>query len=405
MGALEDARRAYKVAFDAAQRIDDPAARAYAFCGWGRLQATSGNFPDGKRIIEAGIAELSEDPRFAAPAASCLMDQATVIGFEGDADGQARAAERALARLAFAPTGYEASRANAQTILAMARERQGRTTESEREYGKAMEQLKHLGRAETTTGATLLNGWAVLRSNAGDMLGALELQKRSTDLMENSTRRGNEGRILLRLGRAAEAADAYRRSVALAETEKNLRAMATGQLGIARVCRAVEDLPCARAALDQAEPLLKKVMAPGHFFLADLAHEQAFLALAEGDHEKARTLLDESLAIHAKVPQKHMSHIETLLEASRFALTSGNIDEAERHARDALTLANELRGDRPTSSWVGLSELALGHVARARGNAVEARTRFQAAASNLEPTYGASHRATEEARAALAALR
>ena len=375
------------------------------YCGWGRVQAHSGDFPLAKRILEAGLNELSDDARFAAPAASCLMDQAVVVGLEGNADGQARAAERALERLAVAPEGYGASRANALVVLAQAREMQGRTSESERDYREALRHLERLGRAESATGATLLTGWARLRSTAGDMLGALELQKRSIEVVDGAVKRGNEGRILLRLGRAAEAREAYARSVEMAATEKNLRNVGTGKLGIARVCRALEDLPCARAALAEAEPLLGKTLTPGHFFLADLVHEQGLLALAEGDEERARRLLDESLAVHARVPEKHMSHIETLLEASRLALTSGRTDEADRHARQALALAEAFRGDRPTSSWVGLSQLALGSIARTRGNAADAGARFQAALTNLEPTYGASHRATEEARAGLAAVR
>jgi serine/threonine-protein kinase len=402
---IDRSRRVLKSAFDAAQRIEDPSARAYAYCGWGRIVAYGGDYPTGRKLVDAALARLTDDARYASPAASCLMDKAVLVGIEGDADAQALAIEQALARMDILPNGFDAARAVALSILAQARETQGRTSEAERAYAEAARQLERLGRADTQPGATLLNAWARVRSSTGDMLGALELQNRSIAVMEAAAFHGNRGRILNRLGRDREAIESYKRALALAQELNIARTAASAKLGLARVCRALGDLPCARTRMTEAAPALEKSWPAGHVFFADLAHEQALLALAEGDTETAATRFEEALARHAKVPAKQMSYIETLVAVSRLEVTSGRLDEAERHARDALKLANELRGDRPTSSWVGLSELALGNVARARGNTVEARTRFQAAASNLEPTYGASHRATEEARAALAALR
>jgi serine/threonine-protein kinase len=401
LGEIENAERLTKRAFDAAQRIDDPTARALAYCAWGRLVTFRGDYPQGKQIMQAGLGFLSGAERFAAVAAACLLNRGSAAINEGDAEGAVLSARQALDRMAVAPNGFAATRANALGILAVGLEMQGKTSESERVFAEVMRQLERLGRARSPTGAILLNDWSRQRAVAGDMLGALQLQNRSIEVLETSLKIGNLGRLLHRLGRPAEARQAYERTLALARKEKNPRVEPSAHLGIGRACRALGDLACAQAALAEAEPGLRKAFPAGHFYHADLAHERGLLALAEKDVDTARKRLDEALVLHAKSPEKHMSHIETLVEAAKLALAEGRVDDAERHARQALELARLLRGDRPLSSWVGLSELVLGAVGRARGDEVVARSHFESALANLGPTYGESHPATEEARAAL----
>jgi tetratricopeptide (TPR) repeat protein len=207
---------------------------------------------------------------------------------------------------------------------------------------------------------------------------------------------------LNRLARYGEARSVYERARDDARRHDNVRTVGTTSLGLTRACRSLGDLDRARAALRDAEPALRSTFPTGHLFLADLSHEQGMLAAAEGDHERARRLLSEALGIHEKASEKHVSHIETLLELSRLELRSGRIAEAERHARRALKLAEAFRGEIPRSAWVGMSQAVLGEVDRARGDDSEARRLFGEAVSQMGPTLGESHPALLEAKSRLA---
>ncbi len=294
-------------------------------------------------------------------------------------------------------------------VLALGYDARGETANADRAYAQAMEQFERIGRDDTNDGATLLNNWAITRA-ATDTLGAFELQGRAIAVLEAGESsatvpaafRANYGRLLNRLARHAEARSVYAGAREDARRHENVPTVGTTSLGLARACRSLGDLDCARAALRDAEPALRTSYPAGHYFLADLSHERGMLAAAEGDRENARRLLSEALDMHEKAAEKHASHIETLLELSRLELQSGRIDEADKHARRALELAEGFRGGFPHSAWVGLSQAALGEVERTRGEDAEARRLFGEAVTHMGPTLGESHPAVLEAKSHLA---
>jgi hypothetical protein len=105
------------------------------------------------------------------------------------------------------------------------------------------------------------------------------------------------------------------------------------------------------------------------------------------------------------VPQKHASHLETLLELARLEMQMELLGAAEKHARAALELSQGLKADTALSSWVGLSQLALGAVREMQGDPAAAREAFGEALAHLPSTLGEKHPATQEARARLAGPR
>jgi hypothetical protein len=83
-------------------------------------------------------------------------------------------------------------------------------------------------------------------------------------------------------------------------------------------------------------------------------------------------------------------------------LALGRPADAERHARAALGLAEDLRGGTPHSAWVGLSQLALAHALQAQGAAGSARQLLSEAVAHMTSTLGESHPALLDARKRLA---
>ncbi len=408
----DNAQRAMKRAYETSLTVADPAVRANAACGWARTIAESGDYAAARSLIDTALAQMSEEARFDHIVADCLADRGYIVAIEGDTDATIEAAHKALDRLGRVPGAFPAIRANALQVLAMGYDMRGDTANADRSYAQAMEQFERIGLADTSLAATLLNNWALTRATT-DTLGALELQGRAIALLEaGESPEGvpaailaNYGRLLNRLARYAEARPVYERARDDARRHDNLRTVGATSLGLARACRSLGDLDRARGALRDAEGPLRASFPPGHFFLADLTHEQGMLAAAEANAENARRLLSEALAIHEKASEKHVSHIETLLELARLELASGRAAEAEKNARRAAELAEGFRGGIPHSAWVGLSEAALAEIELANGNSAEARRLFGEAAAQMEPTLGKSHPVFLRAREHLAATR
>src|SRR6185503_6491651 len=87
-----------------------------------------------------------------------------------------------------------------------------------------------------------------------------------------------------------------------------------------------------------------------------------------------------------------------LLRRSAFELETGRPEAARADAAKALALA--LRSAEPGtfSSRVGRAQLALARALRVQGKLPAARNAFAAALTHLEPSLGAEHPETQEAR-------
>ena len=351
---IDNAKRTMMRAYETSRRLADPEVQANAACGWARTIAFSGDFAEARRLIDEALGLTTEEARFDDIAASCLVDKGFIASTEGDPDTTVATAQGALERLRRVPNAFPAIRMNAMHLLALGYDMRGETANADRAFAQAMEQLERIGREDTTDAATLLNNWALTRATT-DTLGALELQGRAIATLKAGESaeavpaafQANFGRLLNRLARSGEARSVYERARKDARRHDNVRTVGTTSLGLARACRSLGDLDCARAALREAEPALRSTFPAGHFFLADLSHEQGMLAAAEGDRENARRLLSEALGIHAKASEKHVSHIETLLELSRLELRSGRTAEADKHGRRALELSEGFRRRNP----------------------------------------------------------
>jgi tetratricopeptide (TPR) repeat protein len=356
-------------------------------------------------MIDAALALVSEEARFDSVAAGCLAQRGAVAAREGDSAAVLKAAEAALARLDRVPSAFSALRANVLQMLASAHQMRGEIGLADRTFAQAMEQLEGIGRDRTADAATLLNDWALNRAFT-NTLGALALQQRALENRQQPTSLGNYGRLLNRLTRYSEAIPVYERSRDTARRHQNIRVVGTASLGLARAYRSLGDLERAQRSLDEAEPALRAYFSAGHHHsLADLSREQGLLAADRGDAEAARRLLSEALAIHEKASEKHVTHIETLLERANLSLRTNDLDDAEKHAHAALSMAQGLQAGTTHSSWVGLSQLALGMCREARGDPEAARTLYREALTHMPATLGEAHPAVQEARTRLAASR
>jgi len=286
---------------------------------------------------------------------------------------------------------------------------QGDTAGANRVFGQVFELLGQIGRQDSTDAAFLLHNWA-LNTALTNPLEALTMHRRVIGIFEGDDpdsvpvpARLNLGIQLNRLARYGEARSVLETARRLGKRHENPTMIGVSAQGIACACRALGDLACAHKALAESADALKAFPAE-HRAVAILAREKGLLAAAEGHVEEARRLLSSALELHAKVGERDVSHIETLLDLGRLELRSGDRAKVGELARAALDRAETLRGGTPHSAWVGLSELLLGELSEAQGDVSVARKRFEDAVDHMVSTLGDAHPDVLEARAHLAAL-
>jgi serine/threonine-protein kinase len=408
----DSARRLLKRAYERSQSISDPATRAKATCTWARSVALDGDFEAARKLVEAGLALTTPEERFDSVVTGCLIDRGTIAMDAGDVDGVLASGQAALDRLRERPDALPETRAAALQMMAVAGRMRGDVAEANRMFAAAMEEVRRIGREDSTDAAVLLHNWA-LNATLTSPLEALALNRRVIDIFQGGggpdsvpiPSRLNYGVTLNRLERYAEAREALERVREQSTKQGSTQTVGSASVGLASACRALGDRPCAQAALRDAEAAITASYPKGHRVFADLLREQALLADAEGRADEALRLLDDALAVHRKVPQKHASHVETLVERARLQLRRGRLDEAARDAQEALTVAESFRGGTPQSAFVGLSLLALGEIDGAKGDEARSRERLAEAVAQMEPTLGAEAPVVVSARARLSGRR
>jgi eukaryotic-like serine/threonine-protein kinase len=402
----EEALRIWKRAYEASLRVADPAVRAHAACSWAGAVDYFGDTAGAQRLIDGALAALPRHDQYDVIAARCLIERAAIADHKKDTGATMASARQALDRLGDRPASPW-HRGNAFHLLARAHDALGETGKAERAYAQSMRELERIGATNTNSGMTLLNNWALLRA-VTDPLGALPMQARVVGAHGTGDSVGSQGAIdlynygtvLYRLARFPEARAAYERSRDAARTAKEPVDVALANRGLAATCRRLGDMRCAREGLREAAAL-RAHPARGYTHLAELSQEEGLQAAAAGDVERARELLSAALRIHDQEKERHASEIETRLELAKLELRLGRTDAAEQRARDALDRAERRRDEMPHSAWVGLSQLVLSDILRARGDGAAARRLLQDALVQMTSTLGEAHPAVRDARARL----
>ncbi len=404
-----DANRVLKRAYEASQRVADPVVRASAACDWARPVGMD-DPAAGARLIDAGLALTSDDPRYDDVVATCLLVRASLATEAGDAALVLASARAALARLGEASPAPLGRRADALQALALGLSMQGDAAGANQAYGDVLRLLERMGHQDTSDTGFVLHNWA-FNVEFTSPLEALAMRERMIAIFEGEDPdavpmpgRLNYANNLNRLARYAEARKVHEQVLGQSRRQVNHTMEAVSGVGIARACRGLGDLACARSALHDAA-VAAQGFPPDHPVRAYLAREQGLVAEAEGRAEEARRLLRSALAIDEELSEKHVAHVETLVALAGVELRLGSDADAERHAKDALSLAETLRGGSPRSAWVGLSLSLLARIAEAKHDLQAARRALREAVEQMKPTLGGTHPAVVDAERRLASLR
>jgi hypothetical protein len=212
----------------------------------------------------------------------------------------------------------------------------------------------------------------------------------------------NYARTLRELGRPGEAADHAERAFEAATRAEQQVVMNQALLERARIYRDLGDHAEAAVMLNTVEPRLRRALPPGHIAFAALTTEQAQLAEARGDLQRARELADLAVAMADEVFAKGGESPDfvaiCLCRRSGLSLKLGRVSEAVSDAARARDLLQQVVPPGSRVSTLGRAHLALAVALHAQGRHTEARHSSRAAVEHLESALGPDHPETRTAR-------
>jgi eukaryotic-like serine/threonine-protein kinase len=400
------AEKAYQITRD----LPDPSIRGRASCTLAYCLAEDEDLPRAEVLVQEGLRELPDDPRYAIDRVNCLRTASEVARQSGRTwEGVARI--EAAARIAQAsPLATDILKMNTSLDLASAYSEAGRDSESLAEFQHAASLMASAGWEETNTSVTLFSNWALELDQIGRPLEAEKIEKRVIDLARDDSTVGavtpmvlnNYARILRKLDRLDEAADFARSSYDKAQKAHNQLAVGQSTLERARIATAQHKYREASALLSEVEPILRKNLPPTHYAFAGLASDRAAIAQGEGELALALKFSNQAVAIGeaglTALGEGAFAFPGFLLRRSAIELASGDLDHALGDADRALSLQQAKAETGTFSNKLGYAYLARARALDAQGKREEARAAAKLAFDNLEKAVGSDHPETRAAQ-------
>ena len=399
-------------AWHLARRSSDPATRAMAGCALASALGRSGDGERADELFRRVTSELPEAPQYALSWIDCELRRSEL----GDIQSNVAEAEAAKRRLAESGIRSSATELRVATRLADAYRLAGRHRDADAAFEEAFARLGALGRDRTQAVADLLNDWALTLRSMGHPRRAEELFRRAIEIEHGpaevpggAAERGPESvsppllnnlsRVLLELGRVPEAADSAARAHRAAVEAGDDTTILQSLLQLAAVERTSGETDRAAITLRELEPKMIRQLDRTNLRFASLFMEQALVAAARGDGAAALASADRAVALAEAGERRQPQYLRRLLpRRSEIRLRFGRLDEAAADAERALRLELAANAEGGASSYLGGTYLALGRARAAQGRAAEARSAFASASAHLEPTLGAEHPDSREAK-------
>jgi serine/threonine protein kinase len=400
------AERAYQMT----RGLSDPSIRGRASCTLAYCLAEDEDLPRAENLVQEGLRELPEDPRYAIDRVNCLRTASEVAQQSGRSlEGVTRI--QAASRIAKeSPLVTDMVKMRTSLDLASAYSEAGQDSESLAEFQRAASLLASVGWEETNTSVTLFSNWALELDQIGRPLEAETIQRRVIDLARDGTTMeavtpmvlNNYARILRKLDRLDEAADFAQSSYDKAQKAHNQLVVGQSTLERARIATAQHKYSLASALLSEVEPTLRKNLPPTHYAFASLASDRATIAQGEGDLALALKFSNQAVAIGEAGLTAHgegtFAFPGFLLRRSAIELASGDLEHALADADRALSLQLAKAETGSFSNKLGSAYLARARALDAQGKREEAQAAAKLAFDNLQQSLGSNHPETRAAQ-------
>ena len=383
----------------------DPGVRARALCPMALVKVATGDPKAGNALMQEALAGLPEEPQYALQRAACLCRFAEFGFFTEDPEPTIRNARASLAVLDAASVPSQPQRIDAQAALAYGYYLARDYARADQAYVELMANLEKAGRGQTMAAADVLGNWALVHFDT-DIVKAEPICRRSVELhraVEGSdgvtpTALLNQAAVLFQLARYDEAEAVYAETIRTAHARSDRQAELDALLEVADLYTERGDSTRALAELAEADRDFRNTPAFGPRREANYEYSRGLVALARGDHGRARERFRDAIARFDAITAKFHLNVFALIALCRAERALGHSAEAEAAARQAVALAESFVPKATPSYLIGHARLALGEIELAAGDRVAARASLEAARAQLEKTLGPDHPQTARAR-------
>ena len=211
----------------------------------------------------------------------------------------------------------------------------------------------------------------------------------------------NYSKTLYQLGRLEEAADYAGRAYAKARRTSDQMVIYQSLYGRALIYIEQRDFNHAASTLAEMEPILRRSLPSGNYWLGALASAQALLAAGRGDFQVALPLADQAVAIVEAASKAGRAGSDflpvALMRRSTVELAAGQPERAGEDAQRALPQLQAAVPPGTFSSMIGRTYLNLGLALQSQGKRHEAEVAFRLAAEHLQNSLGPNHPDTRSA--------
>jgi tetratricopeptide (TPR) repeat protein len=352
----------------------DRGLRALVGCGRGQTLEALGRPAEGAALLERWIADPAT-PELAV--IECLKVRGAMAAAQSDAAGALQWSQEALRRLRMLPRPSPPQEAELVGDVAYALSLNGRMTEAMQRFDEAQVRFAAAGREESAVARVVLSNRGAAEGSSGDPRAALT---RYDALLALHARLvpgqpapawvlGNRAISLDKLGRYAEALEAYEATSLAALQMTHLPGRMFGLVGMAAVREQRGEAAEAARLLAEAVAEAGGKVPASHPAVVRAALVQARLDARAGRAgaaaERLGILLENARASGAS------TSVRAVLQRERAEalLAAGRLDEARADAEAAVAVFDRLRGDRAHSCDLAGAWLVLARVHGARGDA------------------------------------
>jgi tetratricopeptide (TPR) repeat protein len=352
------------------------------------------------------LASLSVRPEYAAVEAACRVTESLGASQAMDPARAQRAAERALA-LEERRGGIRAIRSDALSALASAYKNASQFDDANRVNEQLVALYEAEGRENTRDMTTVLNNWAVMLGDAGQMLHAASVAGRAVDIARtldsehgaSLTLLTNDAAALAAVGRNDEANRLFDEALAKGRVAGSPRRhVATLSLAINAACEA-GDSSRAERLLSESYATLKADPSASTYMKGVVDMDAAAVALTRGALPRAVELASGALTtLEAATPNKASAGAaeQTLAHALNAA---GRYREALPIAERRASTARSRLGGYRYSYRLGKALVEEAYARAGLGDAAVAGNTVAAAIEHLSATAGPESRALQRAMA------
>jgi serine/threonine-protein kinase len=398
-GLLEEAYELLGEAQRRASKAGYPDLRRQAACQLGRLLHYAGRLEEAAALLDASTAEIQAQTPESPALVDCLVQLADLHLTRGEVGAGVATSARAVALAEKLFNRSPMRQVAARTRLAVAHRLAGDLGLADRTYGEIADLLRSLGRERTFDTLAVTSARGALRSDSGDILGAVKLIRSALDISRAMRPDGapdqalafDYGQRLLILDRPDEAQGTFTQARRTAEAEGDANMMTLASIGLAAVARQRGE--CARAGdlLREAAGFVEGHFPAQHPTRAAMRLEMGLLRLACKSYSQAKAVLEEVVADQARARAPATGHVVARSALAQAELGLGHPEAAAARAAEASAVATRFALPGKPSYWVGYGLLVQAEVDEARGRAASPRELAARSLLQLAPTVGTEH--------------